>query len=152
MLPSANFNTNLLQAIPPGVIKDDAAFVSNVIDLADEAVRGAQFLTFAVQVGSIDADMAVLRVMESDTKTNATTLGGSPVEVVDVTSTVTPGASDDNKIYLATIDLRAQRERYLQLQATAGDGAAGTHLSALCFAVAPNAVQSNNNAAAIVAA
>jgi hypothetical protein len=152
MLPSANFNTNILQAIPPGIIKDNAAFTANVIDLAAEAVRGAQFLTFVVQLGSIDADMAVLRVMESDTKTNDTTLGGSPAAVVNVLTTVTPGASDDNKLYLVTVDLRATRERYLQLQATAGDGAAGTYLSALCFAVCPASVQTNNNAAAKVAA
>lgn len=151
MLPSSNFNANVLPAIPPGVIKDNAAFVANVIDLASEAVRGAQFLTFDVLIGSIDAAMAVLKVMESDTKTNDTTLGGTPALVVDVLATVIPGATDDNKIYRVTIDLRATRERYLQLQATAGDGAAGTYLSAVCYAVVPGAIQTNNNAASIVA-
>ncbi len=151
MLPSPNFNDNVLAAIPPGIIKDDAAFVANVIDLADEAVRGAQFLIFEAMLGSIDADLAVLRVMESDTKTDATTLGGTPAVVVNALSTVVPGATDDNKIYRITIDLRAERKRYLQLQATAGDGAAGTYLSATCHAVAPNKVATNNNAADVIA-
>jgi hypothetical protein len=152
MLPSANFNANVLAAIPPGVIKDNAAFVSNAIDLAAEAVRGAQFVVFAVQLGATDIPLAVFKVMQSDTLTNPTTLGGVPTEVVDVTDSVTPGTTDDNKIYLISIDLRATRNRYLQLQVTAGNGTSGTYLSALAFAVNPAAVQTYNNAAYHVAA
>ena len=151
MLPSPNFNANTLPAINPGVIKDDAAFTSQVIDLTDAAVRGAQFLTFVVHIGSIDADLAVLRVQESDTQSSATALGGSPATVVDALTSVVPGTDDDGKTYLITIDLRAEREQYLQLQATAGDGAAGTYLSAVCLAVVPGAIATNNNAAALVA-
>jgi len=152
MLPSTNFNANVIPVIPPGVIKDNAAYLSTAIDLGSEAVNGAPFLTFAVQLGSIDADLATLKVVESDVLTNATTLGGAPVDVLDITASVTPGATDDNKIYLVTVDLSAPRKQYQQLQVTAGDGVAGTYLAAICYAVAPHTIQTNNNAAAIVAA
>ena len=75
--------------------------------------------------------MAQLRVMESDTKTDATTLGGVPVEVK--AAAALPGAGDDGKSFVFGLDLRAPRQRYLQLQATAGDGAAGTYLSAVAI-------------------
>ena len=150
MLPNSNFNANVLPVIAPAAIVDNAAFTSNVINLASDAVAGAKFLAFAVQLGAIDAGLAVFRVQESDTLTNATTLGGAAADVLDVTESVTPGASDDNKVYLVTVDLRAPRKQFLQLQVTAGDGGAGTYLSALAFPVLPHAIASNNNAAAHV--
>jgi len=113
-------------AIAPGAIVDNAAFTSNVIDLND--FPGADYLEFEGVIGAIDATMAVLKVMESDTKTNATTLGGTPALVKDATTK--PGTDDDNKVFVFGVDLRQSRERYLQLQATAGDGDAGTYLSA----------------------
>ena len=60
-------------AIPPGVIKDDAAFVSLVIDKQD--LPGCDYLEFVIGLGATDVAMAVLKVMESATKTNDTTLG-----------------------------------------------------------------------------
>ena len=150
MLPSNLFNANVLPVINPAAIVDDAAFTSSVVDCGSDAVQGSKFLVFAIQTGSIDADLAVLRVMESDTLTDSTTLGGTPTEVLDVTAKVTPGATDDGKVYLVTVDLRADRKRYVQLQVTAGNGAAGTFLSAQCWAVNPHLVQTDNNAAAHV--
>ncbi len=123
-------NTHVEVAIAPAAIKDNAAFDSFVIDRND--FPGADYIEFIANIGSIDAEMAVLKVMESDTKTDATTLGGTPALVKD--STTKPGATDDNKIVIFGIDLRKARERYLQLQATAGDGAAGTFLSAIAVA------------------
>ena len=114
-------------AIAPAVIKDDAAFSSLVIDKLD--FPGCDYIEFIGCLGAIDADMAVLKVMESDTKTNSTTLGGTPALVKD--STTKPGSSDSNKTFVFGIDLRQALERYLQLQATAGDGAAGTYLAAV---------------------
>lgn len=124
--------TRLFNAIPPGVIKDDAAFVANVLDLADFVPSGAAGIAFVVNLGAIDAAVATLKVMESDTETDSTTLGGTPVEVHDVTTK--PGATDDNGIFVIYVPLTAARQRYLQLQATAGDGAAGTYLSAIAIA------------------
>lgn len=114
-------------AIAPGMIQDNAAFTSNVIDLND--FDGAGYLEFIGVIGSIDASMAVLKVQESDTKTDATTLGGTPADVVDATTK--PGTSDDNTVFVIGLDLRSPRKRYVQLQATAGDGAAGTYFAAI---------------------
>ncbi len=122
--------TKIIPAILPGAIVDNAAFASQVIDLMD--IEGAGYLEFQGLLGSIDAEMAVLKVMESDTKTDATTLGGTPTLVKDATTK--PGATDDNKLFAFGVDLRAPRQRYIQLQATAGDGAAGTFLSAVAVA------------------
>jgi hypothetical protein len=120
-----------VNAIPPGVIKDNAAFVSNVIDTAMPG--NAQALVFVVSLGTIDADMAALKVMQSDTKTNDTTLGGTPEEVVDITDTITPGVGDDNGQIVVIIPLAGPRKRYVQIQATAGNGSAGTYLTAQAF-------------------
>jgi len=80
-------------------------------------------------VGSTDVQVATLKLMESDAKTDDTTLGGSPSEVVD--ASVKPGADDDNTTFVIGIDLKQRRKRYLQLQATAGNGTNGTYLTAV---------------------
>lgn len=121
-------------AIPPGIIKDNAAFVSNVIDLND--FDGCSYLEFQGVIGTTDISMAVLKVMESDTKTNGTTLGGAPALVKD--STTKPGVADDEKTFVFGIDLCKTRQRYLQLQATAGNGSAGTYLAANAIGYRPN--------------
>lgn len=126
-------NTKLFNAIPPAAIKDNAAFSALVLDKTE--FDQADYMEFIVTLGSIDATMAVLKVMESDTKTNDTTLGGTPTEVLDVTTK--PGATDDDKVAVIGVDLTASRKRYLQLQATAGDGAAGTFLSAVAVVSRP---------------
>lgn len=133
--------TKVFNAIPPAAIKDNAAFVSKVIDKND--LHGADYIEFIGALGATDIAMATLKVMESDTKTNDTTLGGTPVLVKD--STTKPGATDDDKVFAFGVDLRKSRQRYLQLQATAGDGATGTFLSAV--AVARRAIESSSNAA-----
>lgn len=130
--------TIIKPAIPPAAILDNAAASSLVIDKND--LRGARYAEFAVNIGSIDAAMSVLRVMESDVKTNATTLGGSPTLVKDTASK--PGADDDNKTLVIGVDLSKSRKRYLQLQATAGDGATGTFIAATCIAYRPQTASS----------
>jgi len=123
-------NTKIFSAIPPGVIKDNAAFVSNVLDKRD--FPGADYIEFVGVIGATDVAMAVLKVMESDTKTDATTLGGTPTLVKD--STTKPTATDDDKVFVFGIDLRKSRERFLQIQGTAGDGTSGTYLAAVAIA------------------
>jgi hypothetical protein len=125
--------TKVFSVIPPTAIKDDAAFVSTVIDKND--LDGADYLEFIGQLGATDVEMATLRVMESDTLTNPTTLGGTPALVKD--STTKPTADDDGKVFAFGIDLRKSRHRWIQLQATAGDGTAGTFLSAIAIASRP---------------
>jgi len=125
--------TKVLSLIPPTAIKDNAAFVSTVIDKND--LDGADYLDILGHLGATDVEMAQLRVMESDTLSDATTLGGSPSLVKDATTK--PGADDDNKVFAFGLDLSKSRKRYLQLQATAGDGTAGTFLSAIAIASRP---------------
>ncbi len=119
--------TKIQPAIAPAAIVDNAAFTSFVIDRTQ--FPGADYLEFVGVLGSIDATMAVLKVMESDVKTDGTTLGGTPTLVKDATTK--PGANDDNKSFVFGVDLRKTRKQFLQLQATAGDGAAGTFLAAV---------------------
>jgi hypothetical protein len=121
----------IVAAISPGVIKDNADYVSYVVDTA--LAGGAQSLVFVGLIGSIDADMAVLKVMQSETKTDATTLAGTPTELLDALDSVVPGANDDNKPIVIIVDLKQPHARYLQLQAKAGNGDAGTYFSAVGF-------------------
>lgn len=123
-------STKVFNAIPPAAIKDNAAFSSLVLDKQD--FPGADYLEFLGALGATDVAMSVLKVMESDTKTDSTTLGGTPTLVKD--STTKPSATNDNTVFAFGIDLRKSRQRYLQLQATAGDGTSGTFLAAIAIA------------------
>ena len=125
-------------AIPPGVIKDDAAFVSNVIDKQVVVPNDAKGVLFAVLLGATDIAMAALKVMQSSVKTNATTLGGTPVAVKDTAAK--PGALDDNGVALIYVPMDSWTEQFLQVQATAGDGTAGTYLATLAIVDEPGVV------------
>lgn len=123
-----NFN-----AIRPGASVSGGAFTSQVID-----TLGFDYLKITAIFGAIGADVSALKVQESDTKTNATTLtSGADVTGTVVgtdnndggtTSTLPTTASDANKVVVFEIDLRG-RKRYQQIQCTAGAGA--TYLTAL---------------------
>lgn len=117
-------------AIPPGVIKDNAAYVSNVIDKLD-VPNDCKGVLFLATLGATDITMAVLKVMQSDTETNPTTLGGTPELVKDTTTKPTP--TDDNGIVGIYVPMSKWTEQFLQLQATAGNGTAGTYLSAIAI-------------------
>jgi hypothetical protein len=56
---------------------------------------------------------------------------GTSLNDTGATSAV-PSATDDNKVYVVEVDCK-DVERYLDLVATAGDGAAGTYLSAIAI-------------------
>lgn len=122
----------VFNAIPPGIIKDDAVYVSNVLDknvLLDQGAKGVLFVTL---LGAMDIALAVLKVMESDTKTNGTTLGGSPTAVKAVATL--PSATSDGGLALIYVPMAKWVEQFLQLQATAGDGTVGGYLAALAIA------------------
>ncbi|MEO0966223.1 MAG: hypothetical protein AAFY08_14030 [Planctomycetota bacterium] len=119
-----------INAIPPAAIVDNAAPTSNVIDTA---VQGGKFLVFLLQLGASDVAMAGLVVNQSDAKTDDTTLD-TGTELVDWSDTKTlPSATDDDKLYAIVIDLRSAHQRYMQLVPTAGNGAAGSFISAVAF-------------------
>lgn len=95
-----------------------AAFTSNVLDTS-ELAHGE----FEVKFGTLGATLAVFRIQESDTQTNATTLGGTPNDVEDFTPK--PGAAQNAKVWVLNLRkyLQGPHKRYIQLQATAGAGA-----------------------------
>ena len=126
-----HFSTfKVVEAVAPAVIKDDAAYTATVIDTA-----GFRNATIYCHFGSIDFTVATLKITECATS------GGS---YTDITGTIVgtannitgaesafPSASDDNTFMVFDIDMDSH-ERFLQVSATAGDGAAGTYMSAFC--------------------
>ncbi len=122
-------NRKIVAITSPGAIVDDASWTTNEVDTAEW-----DQLEIIVQLGSIDATMAALAATESDTSGsghgNITgAIFGTSNNDADAVSSL-PGATDDNKVYSILIDLRA-RKRYIDLTATAGNGAAGTYMSAI---------------------
>lgn len=124
--------------IPPQAIKDNASWTSNVVDL-----KGFDYAVVTVQLGATDIAMVALKVQEADAATDATTLTSGadvsglifgtsalPSEDGGATSAL-PSATDDNGVLKFYIDCKKVK-RYINLVATAGDGTAGTYLSALC--------------------
>lgn len=132
----------LAPAIDPGAIIDNAAFPSNVIDTA--RAGGAKFLALILHVGTTDVDIASLKVNQSDTKTDDTTLD-SPTELADYSASATlPTAADGGKLFGFLIDLRrGDLKRYVQLAATAGDGTNGTYASAIALWFNPGVPAAN---------
>lgn len=118
-------------AIPPGAIKNGAAFTSYVLDIAEQMPQGAKAMLWLINLGSIDAEMITCQVQESATKSTATALGGTPSVVKALTSM--PDTDDDNDLIGILVPLDAARERYQQLSVKSGTGASGTYLSAECL-------------------
>ena len=117
----------LVSVTPPAAIYDNASLTTASID-----TRGYKYCRIVVYLGATDIAMAALKVQESDTDGSyADVTGlvfGTSTNVAGSTSTL-PSANDDNKFFVFEIDLR-NRKRYLDLVATAGDGAAGTYAAA----------------------
>ncbi len=107
---------------------DKATATSYVIDTA-----GVDYVNIDVIIGATDIAMTTLKVQESDTKTDSTTLSSG----ADITGLVygasgyaaLPSATDDNKIFSFEINTQG-RKRYLQLVAVAGNGTTGVALAA----------------------
>lgn len=133
---------------PPAAIVDNADFTTNVIDTVANGVK-FDYLTIVVQLGATDIAMTALKVQQSD---------ASGSGFADITGTVggtdftLPSATDDNGFVVFNIDLRGKK-RYFDLVATAGNGAAGTFMSAVGILsrakVGPNSA-TDSNALAVV--
>ena len=111
-----------VQAIQPGVIKDNAAFTGEVID-----TLGFNYLTLVFMFGATDIAMAVLKVTECDTS------GGSYTDVdgADFSSPAALPDADADGLNAGVHINMINRKRFIKVAATAGDGAAGTYLAAL---------------------
>ena len=95
---------------------------------------GYNYATIIVNIGATDIAMAALKVQESDTSgsgfadiSGADCDGGTDI---DGSTAALPSATDDNNVVVFQVNLRG-RKRYLDLVATAGNGAAGTFASAV---------------------
>lgn len=130
---------NIMQGVravnfcPPTAIKDNAVFVTNAIDTA-----GFGKVAIYVSLGTIDATMAVLKVRESDASdmsnpSDVTGLVyGTSINPDTNATSALPTSADGGKVYAFFVSLQG-RKRYLDVDITAGDGAAGTFASGIAF-------------------
>lgn len=114
-------------------IADDASIATSSIDL-----KGWDYAQIFVYVGSTDIAMAALKVQESDDDGNSDAYAdvtglvfGTSADIAGNTSSL-PAADDDDKFFMFEIDCRT-RKRYLDLVATAGNGAAGSWIHAFAI-------------------
>ena len=123
-------NTKLVSITPPAAIVDNASYTTASID-----TQGWDYLQVVVYLGATDIAMTALKLQESDTDGSyADVTGlvfGTSSNIAGSTSTL-PSATDDNKFFVFDVDLRG-RKRYFDLVATAGDGTAGTFLTAFAI-------------------
>lgn len=123
-------NTKLVSITPPAAIVDNASYTTSSID-----TQGFDYLQVVVYLGATDIAMTALKLQESDTDGSygdvTGLVFGTSANIAGSTSTL-PSATDDNKFFVFDVDLRG-RKRYFDLVATAGDGAAGTFLTAFAI-------------------
>ncbi|MBK7034669.1 MAG: hypothetical protein IPH49_15765 [Ignavibacteria bacterium] len=127
---------NIVQSIkrvsvtPPGAIVDAASYTTAIID-----TLGYHKLAVTVYLGATDIAMAALKLQESDASNmgSATDITGcvfgTSTNPDTGTTSALPTADDDGKFFTFFVDLNG-RKRYIDLVATAGDGSAGTYLTA----------------------
>jgi len=123
-------NTKLVSITPPAAIVDNASYTTASID-----TQGWDYLQVVVYLGATDIAMTALKLQESDTDGSygdvTGLVFGTSSNIAGSTSTL-PSATDDNKFFVFDVDLRG-RKRYFDLVATAGDGTAGTFLTAFAI-------------------
>lgn len=114
--------------IAPQAIVDNTSWTSTVLDTA-----GLDGVTIYFTLGATDIAMAALKVQEANAITDATTLtSGTDISGADfsVAPLTLPSATADNTTVAVFIPITGQRKRYINLVATAGNGAAGTYATA----------------------
>lgn len=123
--------TKLVACVPPAAILDDASATAVEID-----TLGFDFCQVIVTLGASDIAMAALKLQESDVSGSGfADIDGLDCDgdtTIDGTAAALPSATDDNKIVVLEADMRG-RKRFLKLVATAGNGSAGTYLSAVAL-------------------
>ena len=110
---------------------DNASWTSTCLDTS-----GLDGVYVIVTFGAMDIAMAALKVQESDTLTDATTLAsGTDISGADfsVSPLTLPSATADNTSVGVFIPIVGARKRYINVIATGGNGAAGTYAEAKGF-------------------
>lgn len=125
MVPAQNLK--FVSVTPPGAIVDDAAYTTNEID-----TLGYDYCTIVCHVGATDIEMAALKVQESDASgsgfADVAGLDFDGDTNIDSGTAALPADDSDNSLFVFEVDCR-NRKRYLDVVATAGNGATGTYLS-----------------------
>ncbi len=116
-----------LNIVPPAAIVDDASFTTAEID-----TKGFEYLTVICALGATDIAAVALKLQECDTTGGSFSdvtglVFGTSTDIDGVTS-ILPTATDDNGLFVFEVALQG-RKRFLDLVATAGNGAAGTYLA-----------------------
>jgi|GEM_PF-851730 len=128
MLPS--LDSKWFPAIAPAAILDNAAATGIAID-----TRGGDFLEIAVVIGASDIAAAGLSLTASATSGGTYTAVSNSVfgtdAGIDGTTSVLPSATDDNKVFLFTVDCRKLPFPFVKVLFTAGDGTTGTYVAAI---------------------
>lgn len=113
---------------PPAAIVDNNSYTTDEID-----TLGYDYLQVYVLVGATDIAMAALKLQQSDdTGQNFADVTGAVFGTSKNTAGTTsalPSATDDNKLFCFDVSLKGKK-RFFDLVATAGDGSAGTYLTA----------------------
>jgi hypothetical protein len=111
----------IVKITSPGVIVDNAAFTTDIID-----TKGWDEALFVFQLGALDIAMTALKLQESEDSgmSGATDISGADFSVSPATL---PSATADNTLFGVHVKLGGSRKRYMDLSATGGDGAAGTY-------------------------
>jgi uncharacterized protein involved in type VI secretion and phage assembly len=128
--------TKIVGITPPAAIVDNASYTTTTID-----TLGYGYATIVAYLGATDIAMTALKVQESDDSgmsgaADVTGLVvGTSLNISGVASAL-PSATDDNKFMIFEVSLQG-RKRYLDLVATAGDGSAGTFLTAFAILSQP---------------
>lgn len=127
--------------VRPAAIVNNASLTTYVID-----TLGFASLDVDVILGASDIALTALKLQESDSLTDATTLGGTATDVpgcvfgtslgISGDASALPSATDDNKVFSFNVDLRG-RKRYLKLVATVGNGSTGAFVSAVATLAHP---------------
>lgn len=126
-------DTKLVALTPPAAIVDNSGYTTAALDC-----KGWDHATIVVLLGATDIAMAALKVQESDDNASADDYDDVPGlntdgdTNIDGDASTLPSATDDNKFVVFEVDMRG-RKRYLDLVATAGDGTAGTYLTAFAI-------------------
>lgn len=125
-----NNGFKIVGVVNPAAIVDNGSFTASIIDSL-----GFNRALVVCHFGATDIAMAALKL-----QAGAASNGSDAADVTGLThADALPSATDDNKLFAFDVDLTGL-ERYLKLVATAGDGTAGTYMSAFVILYNPNIV------------
>ena len=123
-------NQKIVTITPPAAIVDNSAFTTAEID-----TKGWDYAQIYVHLGATDIAMTALQVTEADvTNTSHVAITGlvhGTSDNIDGSTSAIPTSTADNDIICFDIDLKG-RKRFIDLNATAGNGSAGTYMTAWC--------------------